>query len=55
MYSADYRHSTKYIPMDFDRTIPIPADTRAISFIYDGALSDSGDDSSGVSIGNFPH
>jgi hypothetical protein len=56
MYSADNHHSTKYIPMNFDRTIPIPAGTRSISFAYDGELSDgNGDDSTRVSIGNFPH
>ena len=54
MYSADNHHSTKYIPMNFDRTIPIPANAHAISFSYDGELMDAGDDSAGVSIGNFP-
>ncbi len=54
LYSADNNHSTKYIPMNFDSTIPIPVAASAISFTYDGALSGAGDDSSGVSIGNFP-
>jgi len=54
MYSADYHHSTRYIPMNFDTTIPIPAGTHAMSFIYDGTLSDSGYEPTGVTIGNFP-
>jgi hypothetical protein len=54
VYSADNHHSINYIPMNFDRTIPIPADTHAISFTYDGTLSDGGYDATGVSIGNFP-
>ena len=54
VYSADYHHWINYIPMDFDRTIPIPANTHAISFTYDGTLSGAGDDSTGISIGNFP-
>ena len=54
VYSADYHHSTKYIPMNFDRTIHIPANTHAISFTYDGTLSGGGYDSTGVSIGKFP-
>ncbi len=54
LYSADSHHSTQYIPMNFDRTIPIPANAHAISFSYDGELMDAGDDSAGVSIGNFP-
>jgi hypothetical protein len=54
VYSADNHHSTKYIPMYFDRMMPFPSDTSAISFTYDGALSGGGNDSSGVSIGNFP-
>jgi hypothetical protein len=55
LYSADNHHPTDFIPMNFDRTVPIPADTRALSFTYDGLLLDGGDDgSTAVSIWNFP-
>ncbi|MBI5593358.1 MAG: hypothetical protein HY881_23120 [Deltaproteobacteria bacterium] len=56
VYSANNYHSINYIPMIFDRTIPIPAETHAISFTYDGMLSDGGGDGpTGISIWNFPH
>ena len=42
LYSADYKHQIHMFPMNFDRTFPVPANTSAISFTYDGKLMDSG-------------
>ena len=38
IYSAGNHRSIDTIPMDFERTIPIPEGARTISFAYDGVL-----------------
>jgi len=38
LYSADYKHQIHMFPMNFDKTFPIPENTSAISFTYDGKL-----------------
>lgn len=56
LYSADDHHPIDVTPMIFDKTIPIPSETRSISFTYDGELLDNGggNDSTSVNIWNFP-
>jgi hypothetical protein len=52
LYSADYKHQIHMFPMHFDRTFTFPKNTSAISFTYDGKLTDSG--KIGTSIMFFP-
>jgi hypothetical protein len=48
-------HSVDTIPMNFERTIPVPEGTHAISFAYDGELTDRGsEESTSVNIWNSP-
>ena len=55
IYSVGNHHSINMIPMLFEKSIPIPAGVRAMSFAYDGVLVDPGDeDSTAYSIGFSP-
>jgi hypothetical protein len=55
IYSAGMERSIDTIPMNFERTIPVPEGTQAISFAYDGALTDGGsEDSTSCNIGYSP-
>ncbi len=64
MYSIQGTTPSDLTPLRFDRSFPIPAGTRAISFAYDGELSDgggiprfparAGGDRTQVKIGYFP-
>jgi len=42
IYSAGNHRSIDTIPMDFEKTIPIPEGARTISFAYEGELRGSG-------------
>jgi len=42
VYSPGSHRSIDNIPMDFEKTIPIPEGARAISFAYEGELTGSG-------------
>jgi hypothetical protein len=55
IYSVGNHHSINMTPMLFEKSIPIPAGVRAMSFAYDGVLVDPGDeDSTAYSIGFSP-
>jgi hypothetical protein len=53
LYSADYKHQIHMFPMNFDKKIPIPDKTTAISFGYDGRLLGGGGNTA-TSIMFFP-
>ena len=51
IYSAGSYRSIDTIPMEFEKTIPVPEGTRTISFAYDGELTEAGaDDHASYSI-----
>ena len=64
LYSIQGTTPSDLTPLRFDRSFPIPASTRAISFAYDGELSDGAgtprfsarahSDRTQVNIGYFP-
>ena len=44
IYSAGSYRTNDMIPMEFEKTIPVPEGTRTISFAYDGELTEAGTD-----------
>lgn len=50
IYAADHRHSIQFIPMSFEAVVPVPPNTTAISFAYDGRLSDGAGTLEGTSV-----
>ena len=54
IYSAEGHRPVDLTPMNFDETIPIPPDSKAISFTYDGELMDGGNDATFIDIWSFP-
>lgn len=53
LYSPDNHHETDLIPMNFEEIYKIPAGAAAVSFAYDGRLSDNGGRTA-VDIGYSP-
>jgi hypothetical protein len=55
IYSIGNHHAIDFIPMRFEKTVPIPEGARTISFAYDGDLMDSPDEgATGYNIGFSP-
>lgn len=46
IYSAGIDRAIDTLPMDFERTIPVPEGSQAISFAYEGELAESGTEGS---------
>jgi hypothetical protein len=46
IYSAGIDRAIDTLPMDFERTIPVPGGSQAISFAYEGELAESGTEGS---------
>ena len=53
-YSANSYHPIHMLPMNFDKTVPIPPGTNSISFDYDGELIGGAGNTSKVSIWYSP-
>lgn len=53
-YSPNNNHPISLLPMNFDRTVPVPSGTSSISFDYDGELISGGGGATSVSIWYSP-